>query len=105
MEKRFVVINYGVDIQRNREILQDVTLRMLSIVFIESEWPHEFKIYSGRGPRGDLGLWLEFEPNKPTNVRSEIGTVGGFRWLKKDGTIGHLKDGETMEMPYEKPLL
>ncbi len=32
------------------------------------------------------------------NIRSEIGTVGGFRWLKSDGTIGHLKDGEIMEI-------
>ena len=30
--------------------------------------------------------------------RSEIGTVGGIRWIKSDGTIGHLKDGETIEI-------
>ncbi len=31
--------------------------------------------------------------------KSEFGTVGGFRYIKSDGTIGHLKDGETMEIP------
>ena len=41
---------------------------------------------------------LPYDPKTQT-MRSEIGTVGGFRWFKSDGTIGHLKDGETMEMP------
>lgn len=41
---------------------------------------------------------LPYDPKSKT-MRSEIGTVGGFRWIKSDGTIGHLKDGETMEMP------
>lgn len=44
----------------------------------------------------ELGL-TTLEPIQ--HIRSEIGTVGGFRYLKSDGTIGHLKDGETMEMP------
>ena len=32
---------------------------------------------------------------------SEIGTVGGFRWIKSDGSIGQLKDGETMSISNE----
>lgn len=44
-------------------------------------------------------LEWEFLEDHMKVLRSQIGTVGGFRYLKSDGTIGHLKDGETMEMP------
>ena len=49
-----------------------------------------------------FGLTEEWEYLEDTCkiLHSEIGTVGGFRWLKSDGTVGHLKDGETM--PYEE---
>jgi hypothetical protein len=44
---------------------------------------------------------MPYDP-KINITRSEMGTVGGFRWLKSDGTIGHLKDGETIELPFDK---
>lgn len=44
-----------------------------------------------------LCLKLEWEIYNPKLMYSEIGTIGGFRFLKSDGTIGHLKDGETTE--------
>lgn len=45
-----------------------------------------------------LGIVPVNLPYDPKTGYSEIGTEGGFRWLKSDGTIGHLKDGETMDL-------
>lgn len=45
--------------------------------------------------------WRELPP-LPSEFKytyAEIGTATGFRWLKADGSVGHLKAGETMPMP------
>lgn len=52
----------------------------------------------------DAGMVLVDMPYDTKTGYAELGTVGGFRWLKSDGTIGHLKDGETIEMPISKPI-
>ena len=40
----------------------------------------------------------EYPKEKGERVYIEMGSVGGFRFLKSDGTIGCLKDGETIKM-------
>lgn len=49
--------------------------------------------------------WMPL-PEPPREIKhtySEIGTATGFRWLKADGSVGHLKAGETMPMPLPEP--
>ena len=49
----------------------------------------------------NMVIWMPL-PELPSVIKhtySEIGTATGFRWLKADGSVGHLKAGETMPLP------
>lgn len=68
MEKKFIVINYGVHIDGHNELLRDVILRLTYFMLENSQYPFDFSISAGTGPRGDKGVWLIFDANKLTTT-------------------------------------
>lgn len=65
MEKKFVILNYVLLNESNEQTLKDVVARLIDFAVRNSTYPYEFKIYTGTGMRGEEGVGLEFEPNRP----------------------------------------
>ena len=60
MEKKFIAINYQVVNSTNEYILNRAIQMLASFMIQSTQYPYNFKIYSGIGMRGEEGVWLEF---------------------------------------------